>query len=208
MEFLLCFFVRTPFFSESHFCFQSQLPQVRSLSEIAADLCQSTNSLNSSAPSGGGNSISRTNSSISLTNLSLSTNNSAPQLTAEDFEACTAAQRDMYAALKERRLALEEALKKKTEQLKSLCLKEAVRFLVFHLSPLFPLMTPFFFCSQELTGELPAEIPLSPGEPVPQVRRRVGTSFSLSPEVLNRDAPTKVCLMPFPASGHARGSRN
>ena len=45
---------------------------------------------------------------------------------------------------------------------------------------------------QEVTGELPAETPLSPGEPVPQVRRRVGTSFCLSPKIINRDSPTQV----------------
>lgn len=49
--------------------FQSQLPAVRSMSEIAADLCQSTSSLPSTASA---DSISRSNSAHSLT---LSTNN-------------------------------------------------------------------------------------------------------------------------------------
>lgn len=109
---------------------QSQLPQVRSLTEIAADLCHSNNSLNSSAP----NSISRTNSSVSLTNLSLSTNNSAAHLTADDLESSSTAQRDMQSALKERRRALEEIVKKKTEQLKALCLQEAVSSLIIMAS--------------------------------------------------------------------------
>ncbi len=90
-------------------------------------------------------------------------------VTPEDLEASRAAQRDMFAALKARKDALEEALKKRTEELKALCLKEG-----------------------ELTGELPAETPLAPGEPIPQVRRRVGTEYSLSPKIVNRDQATQV----------------
>ncbi len=47
-------------------------------------------------------------------------------VSAEELEACRAAQRDMMEALKARRAALEDALSKRTEQLKQLCLKEAV----------------------------------------------------------------------------------
>ena len=34
-----------------------------------------------------------------------------------------------------------------------------------------------------MTGELPPEIPLAPGEPVPAIRRRVGTEFALSEKI-------------------------
>lgn len=35
------------------------------------------------------------------------------------------------------------------------------------------------FCAQELTGKLPVEYPLDPGEEPPIVRRRIGTAFKL-----------------------------
>ena len=47
-------------------------------------------------------------------------------VTPEELEASQAAKRDMYAALKARKEALEEAVKKKTEELKLLCIKEGV----------------------------------------------------------------------------------
>ncbi len=45
---------------------------------------------------------------------------------AEELEAFRSAQNDMMEALKARKAALEDALKKKTEQLKALCLQEGV----------------------------------------------------------------------------------
>ena len=63
-----------------------------------------------------------------------------------------------------RKQALEAALKRKTEELLQLCLNEA-----------------------ELTGDLPWETPLAPHEPLPTVPRRVGTGFSLRPEVIRTD---------------------
>jgi len=67
------------------------------------------------------------------------------------------AERDMYAALKARKEALEEALRRRKEDLRKLCLQEG-----------------------ELTGSLPRDMPLEPGEQAPVFRRRVGTAFSLN----------------------------
>ena len=63
-----------------------------------------------------------------------------------------------------RKQALEAALKRKTEELLQLCLKEAA-----------------------FTGDLPWDTPLAPHEPLPTVPRRVGTGFSLHPEVIRTD---------------------
>ncbi|KAK6111666.1 hypothetical protein QQG55_44550 [Brugia pahangi] len=72
---------------------------------------------------------------------------------------------EMYRRLKKRKNELEEKLLAKLDELRELCIKEA-----------------------EITGELPKEIykTLMPGEEEPKVKRRVGTSFSLSEEVFKR----------------------
>ncbi|KAI0231688.1 FERM domain-containing protein 4B [Lamellibrachia satsuma] len=143
---------------------KSQIPQMRSMTDIATELCRSTSSLQNSATSGGSGGISRSNSCHSLS-VSLSTHNSKAELTVDDIEASRAAHRDMFAALKARRDLLEESVRKKTEELKALCIKEG-----------------------ELTGKLPKDIPLAPGEPIPQVRKRVRTGFTLSPQIINNHA--------------------
>lgn len=69
---------------------------------------------------------------------------------------------DMVATLQSRKEALEAKIHEKNEELKKLCLQEA-----------------------DLTGVMPPEIPLEPGEPPPPVRRRVGTSFSFPQNLIN-----------------------
>ncbi|XP_022244839.1 probable serine/threonine-protein kinase DDB_G0282963 isoform X2 [Limulus polyphemus] len=93
------------------------------------------------------------------------------------IECIDSGQLDMKAALKARKETLEEALRHKTDELKLLCIKEA-----------------------ELTGEVPLDIPLAPGEAPPSVRRRVGTSFALNDKLFHKarskkeEALTKVEL--------------
>lgn len=69
---------------------------------------------------------------------------------------------EMVATLQSRRDALEAKIAEKTAELKRLCLQEA-----------------------DLTGVLPLETPLEPGEPPPTIRRRVGTSFSFPQNLIN-----------------------
>ena len=51
---------------------------------------------------------------------------------------------------------------------------------------------PYTDCfSQQITGELPPETPLKQGEPAPQVRRRMGTSFELSSNRVDSESLTQ-----------------
>ncbi|XP_063995966.1 uncharacterized protein LOC135173178 [Diachasmimorpha longicaudata] len=65
--------------------------------------------------------------------------------------------------LKQRREALQEKLARKNNELKKLCISEA-----------------------ELTGVLPPEIPLDPGESPPIFRKRVGTTFTYPQNLINK----------------------
>ncbi|XP_060847308.1 FERM domain-containing protein 4B [Rhopalosiphum padi] len=69
----------------------------------------------------------------------------------------------MVASLQSRRKALESKIIEKNRELKRLCIQEA-----------------------ELTGSLPPEIPLDPGETPPTFRRRVGTSFTYPENLINK----------------------
>lgn len=78
-------------------------------------------------------------------------------------ESLHAARMEMVSALQQRYETLQEKLEEKTEELRLLCLREG-----------------------ELTGELPPEYPIKPGEPAPVVRKRVGTSFILDEALINK----------------------
>jgi len=71
--------------------------------------------------------------------------------------------------LRSRREALEMKLKEKCEELKRVCVAEA-----------------------ELTGVLPLETPLEPGESPPKFRKRVGTMFPFTEEVIKNLMNQKV----------------
>ena len=80
---------------------------------------------------------------------------------------------EIVAALKARKGAMEDKLKAKIDELKKLCMEEG-----------------------GLSGQLPPEYPLSPGEALPTIRRRVGTSFTLPENLLNRAKSSKVSVSP------------
>ncbi|XP_078530335.1 FERM domain-containing protein 4A isoform X5 [Lissotriton helveticus] len=79
----------------------------------------------------------------------------------QESDSSQSAKKDLLAALRARQDALEETLRQRLEELKKLCVREA-----------------------ELTGKLPKEYPLDPGEDLPIVRRRIGTSFKLDEDKL------------------------
>lgn len=70
----------------------------------------------------------------------------------------------MVATLQARREELEAKLNDRNRELKQLCIQEA-----------------------ELTGVLPPETPLEPGEIPPAFRRRVGTAFTYPENLINNN---------------------
>ncbi|KAJ8373933.1 hypothetical protein SKAU_G00045130 [Synaphobranchus kaupii] len=74
----------------------------------------------------------------------------------QESDSSQTAKKDMLNALKARQEALEETLRQRLVELKNICIREA-----------------------ELTGKLPKEYPLDPGEDPPTVRRKIGTAFKL-----------------------------
>lgn len=105
----------------------------------------------------------------------------------EESEAARAARMEIVSALKSRKAAMEEKLKAKIEELKKICIEEGA-----------------------LSGQLPPEYPLSPGEALPTIRRRVGTSFTLPENLLNKAKSSKVrmqsfCILSFLSLGNYDG---
>jgi len=87
----------------------------------------------------------------------------------EETEAEKAARLEMINALRMRKESLELKLKEKLEKLKELCLKEA-----------------------EITGEMPPELPLNPGETVQQIRRRIGTALAIHENLIMKAKAKEV----------------
>ncbi|XP_036007867.1 FERM domain-containing protein 4B isoform X3 [Fundulus heteroclitus] len=88
--------------------------------------------------------------------LIMASNGSLISTGSADSEVSEEQKKEKIAELKKKQKDLEEALGQKLEELKKICMKEA-----------------------ELTGQVPKEYPLAPGEKAPQVPRRVGTAFRL-----------------------------
>uniref|UniRef100_A0A8C5VU55 Innate immunity activator n=2 Tax=Microcebus murinus TaxID=30608 RepID=A0A8C5VU55_MICMU len=74
--------------------------------------------------------------------------------------------KELTHAVRKQQRALEARLEACLEELRRLCLREA-----------------------ELTGTLPAEYPLKPGEQAPKVRRRIGAAYKLDEWALHREDP-------------------
>ncbi|KAM9212723.1 innate immunity activator protein isoform 4-T4 [Dugong dugon] len=74
--------------------------------------------------------------------------------------------KELTQAVRKQQRALEERLEACLEELRRLCLREA-----------------------ELTGTLPEEYPLKPGEKAPKVRRRIGAAYRLDERALHREDP-------------------
>ncbi|CAF96928.1 unnamed protein product [Tetraodon nigroviridis] len=100
--------------------------------------------------------ISKLAGSESKNHLIMASNGSLISAGSADSEVSEEQKKEKVAELKKKEKDLQDKLAKKLEELKKICLREA-----------------------ELTGELPKEYPLAPGEKAPQVRRRVGTAFKL-----------------------------
>uniref|UniRef100_A0A671KHI5 FERM domain-containing protein 4A-like n=1 Tax=Sinocyclocheilus anshuiensis TaxID=1608454 RepID=A0A671KHI5_9TELE len=124
---------------------KSKIHAARSLNEIAIDLTE-TGTLKTSKLANMGSK----GKIISGSSGSLLSSGS------QESDSSQTAKKDMLTALRARQEALEETLRKRIEELKSICIREA-----------------------ELTGKLPKEYPLDPGEEPPTIRRKIGTAYKL-----------------------------
>ncbi|KAJ1346189.1 hypothetical protein KIN20_000915 [Parelaphostrongylus tenuis] len=105
--------------------------------------------------------------------------NGLRQKTAEDR------QRDieLYKILRGKKAELEELLRTRLSELRLICMKEG-----------------------EITGEMPEEIntTLRPGEEMPKLKKRVGTSFSIPEEILKSDKADKISQLETDVELHRR----
>lgn len=81
--------------------------------------------------------------------------------------------KELTHAVHKQQRALEARLEACLEELRRLCLREA-----------------------ELTGTLPAEYPLKPGEKAPKVRRRIGAAYKLDDWALHRESSVPLMTAP------------
>nr|XP_046253163.1 FERM domain-containing protein 4B-like isoform X3 [Scatophagus argus] len=104
----------------------------------------------------GGAKINRLGDACLKNNLITASNGSLVSTGSADSEMSEEQKKEKLSELRKKEQEIQDILAKKTKELKKICLREA-----------------------ELTGKLPKEYPLSSGERLPQVRRRVGTAFKL-----------------------------
>lgn len=119
-----------------------------------------------------------------------------------DSEVSEEQKKEKVAELKKKEKELQEKLAKKLEELKKICLREAVSFpvvllLVSDTDRSVKLTSCFDL--QELTGQLPKEYPLAAGEKAPHVRRRVGTAFKLDDLFPYDEVVTAVKIYLYPS---------
>ncbi|KAM4650632.1 FERM domain-containing protein 4B isoform 2-T2 [Discoglossus pictus] len=96
--------------------------------------------------------------------LIMASNGSLISSGSQDSEVSDEQKAEKILQLKKKEKALQDVLLKKIEELKKICLREA-----------------------ELTGKLPTEYPLTAGEKLPPIRRRVGTTFKVDDYILQGD---------------------
>ncbi|KAM4721176.1 FERM domain-containing protein 4B [Rhinophrynus dorsalis] len=96
--------------------------------------------------------------------LIMASNGSLISSGSQDSEVSEEQRAEKILELKKKEEALQDVLLKKIEELKKICLREA-----------------------ELTGKLPSEYPLKPGEKPPHIRRRMGTTFKLNDNILRNE---------------------
>ncbi|XP_053354525.1 FERM domain-containing protein 4B isoform X1 [Clarias gariepinus] len=113
--------------------------------------------------------VSRLVSGESKDHLIMASNGSLASAGSADSEVNEELKKEKIAELKKKEQSLQALLAEKLSELKKICLREA-----------------------EITGKLPKEYPLAPGEVPPTVRRRVGTAFKLDD------------LFPYDADPHLR----